>query len=142
MTTDTTDFYLNLARQTSIDNAARFQRTHAAQLQGDAEDRAFYAERALREARGALEIELQEHAATRAALRRLLSYNFGLKRVLRQLAEKWAVAEGGAAEDLRQAYLTQACQKGDRLLAAPEFQQRLRDDIEVLRDAERLIPRR
>ena len=80
------------AQMTAINNQ-RQQLNRQVHAQGDAEDRAFHAERELLRMKQAHENEQREHALTQAAMVRLLADNIGMQKILRYLAERWAAGE-------------------------------------------------
>lgn len=124
--------------------AANNQRQHLNRqlhAHGDAESRAFYAERGQQQANQALAQEQQEHAVTRAAMTRLLAENIAYMKLVRHLAERWAGHENKTADELRQAWLNDAKTRADSIEATPGNDVLLRRDMEVLRDAARLFPK-
>lgn len=130
--------------RTALVTAANNQRQHLNRqlhAQGDAESRAFYAEQGQQRAEQALQAEQQEHAATCRAMTRLLAQNIGLRKSLAHLGERYATHEGKTVEELREAFAKDSKRRGEEIFAHPDNDALLRRDVDILRNAERLIPK-
>ena len=108
--------------------------------QGDAESRAFHAERALLGMKQAHENEQREHALTRLAMTRLLAVNIGLRRAVGHLAEKWAGHDGATPEAFKAAVLAEAEATADTIQHKPANAPLFARDLDILREAQRLGP--
>lgn len=134
-THDTTLSYLRTAAQTHRD--AHQQQLHRLSVSADAEDRAFYAERAQQRAEADLRQERAEHDLTKLAMRRLLANNIGLKRVVAELAERWAPHEGKRSEELLAEITADGEARANTIATIPDNTSKLQRNVEALRDAQR-----
>lgn len=132
---------LATARMTHIDNNRRQQRRQATARE-EAEDRAFFGERAQRRAEDALRHEQQEHNLTMLALQRVIARNEAMRRTMRLLFEKWAPLDGSAATDMEAAFEKQCDAKVQEWLDTPAKQLVLERAAEHQRDRLRVVPKR
>ena len=134
-THDTTLSFLNTAAQIHRDNHQH--QLHQLAQSADAEDRAFYAERAQQRAEADLRQERSEHDLTKKAMRRLMAQNIGFERVVRQLVERWAPQEGKTAEEFVAEISAAAMARADAIANNPDNVGTLQRNMEALRDAQR-----
>lgn len=132
---DTTLSFLYTAAQTHRD--AHQQQLHRLSSSADAEDRAFYAERAHQRAEADLRQERAEHDLTKKAMQRLLAENIGFQRVVRQLVERWAPQEGKTADEFGAEITSAGEARANDIAADPGNAEKLRRAIEARRDAQR-----
>ena len=132
---DTTMSYLHTATQIHRDTHQR--QLHQLALSSDAEDRAFYAERAHRQAEAALRQELTEHDVTKMAMQRLLAQNLGLKRAVAELTERWAPQLQRSAEEIRTEVAELSEAKAYAIESNPDNSAKLQRNVEAMREVAR-----
>lgn len=128
------------ARMTHIDNNRRQQRRQAIGRE-EAEDRAFFGERAQRQAEGSLAHERQEHALTKLALQRLIAQSEAMRRTFKLLAERWAPMGGVTVDDMAKTFARDSESMAQVLLDKPGNGPKLEREVERLRDAQRVMPK-
>lgn len=127
------------ARGTHIDNTRRQQRRQSMGRE-EAEDRAFFGERAQRQAEGALAHERQEHALTKLAMHRLICQSEAMRRTLKHLAERWVSMDGATVDDMAKTFVQKSEALAQVLLDKPGNLAKLEHEVERLCDAQRVTP--
>ncbi len=127
------------ARGTHIDNTRRQQRRQSTARE-EAEDRAFFGERAQRQAESNLSHERQEHALTKLAMQRLIAQNEAMRRTFKLLTERWVSTQGVTVDDMAQAFQRDSETLAQVLLDKPGNGPKLDQQVERLRDAQRVMP--
>lgn len=132
---DTTLSFLHTAARLHRD--AHQQQLYRLSASADAEDRAFYAERAQRQAEADLRQERAEHGLTKRAMQRLMAENIGLRRVVAELAGRWAPQEGKTADDLEAEISAAAMARANAIASNSHNTGKLKRNMEALREAQR-----
>lgn len=131
---------LGSARTTHIGNTLRQQRRRAMASES-AEDRAFHGEQAQRRTEDLLRQERQEHTLTQVALQRLVARNEAMRRLVRQLCEKWAPLDGSTAVEMETSFARQCDAKVQEWLDSPASQSILERAADHVRDSLRVVPK-
>lgn len=129
---DTTMSLLHTTAQLHRDNHQR--QLHQLAVSSDAEDRAFYAERAQRQAEAALRQERAEHDVTKMAMQHLLAQNIGLKRTVAELTERWAPQLHRSAENIRTEVAEASEAKARAIESNPDNTAKLQRNVEAMRE--------